>query len=189
MSSIPMEVDMDNGDMDIDMSSEDELVPFTGEMDELDELFDIGTITQWRHILLPRYLPHGNYDLPEVGAGLLNKIVDVVESLVNYLPPKTVELMTKLKHIHTNCTPQTVMEEINTLRPGDSLAMFVQKQDCAIMFRIPTTENWNDVQNVIVATFVGSLHSSELYECDDDIEVIRFISKICPCFIFKFVNT
>lgn len=177
MTSIQMEVDMDNEDMDIDMSSEDEqaLVSFTGEMDELDELYDIVTITQWRHILLPRYLPHGNYDLPEVGAGLLNKIVDIVQSLDNYLPPKTVELMTKLKHIHINCTPQTVMEEINTLRPGDSLAMFVQQQHCAIMFRIPTTENWNDVQNVIVATFPGRLDSSELYEIDDDFEVILLV--------------
>lgn len=111
---------------------------------------------------------------------IATKRIDEIEwiwykNLANYSPPKTLELMTKLKHIHTNCI-QTVMEEMNTLRLGDSLAMFVQQQDCAI---IPTTENWNNVWNLIEATFPGSLNSSEFLESDEDIEVIlfRFVKK------------
>lgn len=174
---------LDSTPMDVDMNSEDEeaLMSNIGaddnDIEDMDNVDVIGKIVymQLRHILLPRYLPSGDYDSQEIILGLMNKMMDTVQSLEDFLPPKLVELLKVLQTIHTNCTPETILQEINALRPGDSFAMFVRHQECAIMFRIPPTENWNDVQNVIVATFPGSLHPDEMDEIyipDGDIEVI-----------------
>lgn len=156
------------------MNSEDEQASTSNSVQhrikDLDNMDDIDCM-QLRHILLPRYLPPGNYDSLDIESGLMNQMMDTVQNLAEFLPPKTVELLKKLQNVHINCTPQTISDDINALRPGDSFAMFVRHQDCAIMLRVPPTENWNDVQNVIVATFPGSLYPGEIYLPDGDIEV------------------
>lgn len=164
-----MDVDMAMG-MEVDINLEDR-VP---DMGDLDNMNDVGSSVymQLRHVLLPRYLPSGDYHAEEIGHGLMNQMVETVQSLANYLPPKSVELLEKLQQLHLDCTAQAILDRINELRPGDCLAMYVKHQDFAVMFRIPSDENWNDVQNVIVAIFPGSLDPNEIYEREGDVEVI-----------------
>lgn len=52
--------------------------------------------------------------------------------------------------------------------------MFVRRQNCAIMIHMKSVEanEANEFGNVIVATFPGNLHPSEVYKYDSDIEVI-----------------
>lgn len=166
-----MDMDVDMAmEMEVDMNSEDRLP----DMGDLDNMNDAGTSVymQLRHVLLPRYLPAGDYNATEIGQSLMNQMVETVQSLANYLPPKSVELLENMQQLHLECTSQAILDRINELRPGDSLAMYVQHQDFAVLFRIPPNENWNDVQNVIVAIFPGSLDPNEIYEREGDVEVI-----------------
>lgn len=57
---------------------------------------------------------------------------------------------------------------------GDTFAMFIRRQNCAIMIHVPANGliNINDEpENVIVATFPGSLHPRDIKEHLNDIEV------------------
>lgn len=128
---------------------------------------------QLQHLLLPRFLPRMDYSSYNIGSGIMNQMMGTVQNLAEHLPPKSVELLEKLQlHYSYNLTPQTILQKINGLRPGDSLAIFVEHQDCAIMFRIPPNEISNNVENVIVASFPGSLNPNELYEQYDGVKVI-----------------
>lgn len=126
------------------------------------------------HIILPRFLPQQKprfyHELD-----LMSRIVDTVENLDEWIPSKTVELMQKLRRVHFECTPQVISEEINALRPGDTFAMFVRRQNCAFMIHKPSNGmvkvEDEIASNVIVATFPGNLHPGEIYKHDSDIEV------------------
>lgn len=142
------------------------------ELDSEDTPKDMNFIElQLRHILLPRYLPRMDYSSYNIGLEIMNQMLKTVQSLADDLPPKSVEILEKLQNIHNNFTPQTILQNINALRPGDSLAIFMEHQDCAIMFRIPPTENSNNIENVIVASFPGSLNPNELYEHYEGVKV------------------
>lgn len=130
--------------------------------------------TLLHHIILPTVLPREASYTTELD--LMNQMVNNVKNLTGWIPSETVDLFQKLQKVHTNCTPQTVFTEINKLCPGDTFAMFIRHQHYAIMIHVPSDEKMNDVQNVIVATFPGSLHPSEIYEHDSDIGV-RISSK------------
>lgn len=64
---------------------------------------------------------------------------------------------------------------------GDTFAMFIRHQNCAIMIHVPANELINtadEPENVIVATFPGSLHPRDIYENENssDLEVIYHLS-------------
>lgn len=155
----------DSSEMDVDTSMD-----MHSDSDQEDDLDS----QRLNHVLLPRVLPQTRKDSYETGLDLLNQMVCDIQSLAEFyeLPPKTVNFMLKLRQIHTNCTPQTVLSAINRLGPGDTFAMFMRYQDCGILFRVPPNETPNDVKNVIVAPFPGCLDPSEIYKHDSDIEVI-----------------
>lgn len=125
------------------------------------------------HIVLPRVLPLKPSDnLQTMEKDLISQMTKVIIDLNEWIPPKTVELFKNSERIYANCTPEVVSNAINRLGPGDTIAIFVRFQRCAMMIHVPQNEATNDVQNVIVATFPGSLHSSEIYDHTSDIEVI-----------------
>lgn len=126
------------------------------------------------HVILPRVLPQTkprSFQETE----LMVKMVNNVENLAKYkfMPPKTVELFKRLKRIHFECTPAVISEEINKLRPGDTFAMFVRRQNNAFIIYAPPVKDRNATipQNVIVATFLGNLHPCEIYKHDSDVQV------------------
>lgn len=128
------------------------------------------------HVILPRVLPQQKSRfLFSTELELLNRMVKNVEHLAESLPPKTVDLFRRLQRVHTECTPQVVSTEINKLRPGDTFAMFVRFQYCAIMIHVPDDEQVDDIQNVIEATFPGCVHPREIYTYDGDIEVHFYV--------------
>ncbi|XP_031632913.1 uncharacterized protein LOC116346822 [Contarinia nasturtii] len=124
------------------------------------------------HVLFSRFLPQEKprYIYEEM---LMVKMIENVESLSKYLmPTKTVEMLQRLKRVHFECTPNVISEEINDLEPGDTFAMYVRRQNCAIMIHVPANEliSIEETRNVIVATFPGNLYRREIYEHDSDIE-------------------
>lgn len=150
--------------MDVDLDSDDG----GSEPEEKED----NTLT---HIVLPRVLPQKASDnLHTTELDLMCQMANIVSDLVEWIPPKTVTLFQNLQNVSANCTPQVVSNAINRLGPGDTFAMFVRIQRCAVMIHVPPNETVNNVKNVIVATFPGSLHSSEIYERVSDIEVIFF---------------
>lgn len=142
---------------------------------ELDEIEDC---TLMHHIVLPRVLPKKMTEFA-TELEIMRKMVGNVRSLAEHIPNKTVDLFFKLQSVYYNCIPRAISNVINNLAPGDTFAMFVRHQGCAIMIHVPSNERVNNVQNVIVATFPGSLDPSEIYRHDSGIEV-------CPLFIFHF---
>lgn len=125
------------------------------------------------HIVLPRVLTKKMTDLG-TELDLMNKLVFNVRSLSEYIPAKTVDLFSKLQAVYDNCTPDTISDIINTLTPGETFPIFVRQQGCSIAIYVPPDEREYDVKNVIIATFPGSLDSSEIYAHDGDIEVCSF---------------
>lgn len=125
------------------------------------------------HIVLPRVLPQKVSDnLHTIELDLMSQMTNVIIELNEWIPLKTVEMFQNSQRIYANCTPDVISNAINRLGPGDTIAIFVRFQRCALMIHVPQNEATNDVQNVIVATFPGSLHSNEIYDHTSDIEVI-----------------
>lgn len=124
------------------------------------------------HVVLPRVLPQEKARFIHEQA-IINLMVENVENLSDWLPEKTVEMMDRLKRVTREYTRTVVSEIINELEPGDSFSMFIRRQNCTIMFYIPPTEenSTEEPQNIIVATFIGTLHPKEIFKHESDIEV------------------
>lgn len=124
------------------------------------------------HVILPRVLPQEKSPrLYETEMDLMVKMVENVKNLVKFLPPKTFELFQCLHRVHMMHTKENISNEIKTLKPGDTFAMFVRMQCTGLMIHVPLTENVDDVQNVVVST-IPNLHPDEIYNHDSDFEVI-----------------
>lgn len=128
-----------------------------------------------KHVTLPRDLPQ---EKPPryLELKLMTHMVENVGNLSNYLPVKTVELLKRFRTVHLECTPDVISKEINSLRPGDTFAMFVRRQNTTIMvYMLPNDEIDNEEsQNVILATFPGNLHPNQIYKAESDLEVFVF---------------
>lgn len=127
------------------------------------------------HVLLPRVLPQEKARFTDEQE-IVVKFVENVENLSEWLPEKTVKMMERLKRVTLECTRTVVSETINELEAGDSFSMFIRRQNCTIMFYIPPTEenNLEELQNIIVATFLGNLHPQDIFMHDSDIMVSIF---------------
>lgn len=127
------------------------------------------------HIILPHFLPQT--DSPQFYQSelqLFDEIFKSVMDLSKNIPSKTVALFKSMHNIYHNLNAMNVSQEINALRPGDTFAMFVRRQNYAFMVYVPSDERivHGKPQNAIVATFPGRLHPSEVYKYESDIEVI-----------------
>ncbi|KAJ6643823.1 hypothetical protein Bhyg_08788, partial [Pseudolycoriella hygida] len=122
------------------------------------------------HVVLPRVLPeeriaeHENGELGELGE-LIERLIGAVERCSEILPEATLKTIRCFKRSHMTLTPQNISAEINTLKPGDTFAMFVQRQNTALMIHIPK----EDSTSAIITTFPGNLHLVEVYEHPSDI--------------------
>lgn len=120
------------------------------------------------HVFWPRVLPQKRApNIYTIEMDMLRNMMKSLENLVEWIPEKTLELFQGLQRFHTECTPQNVSNAINSLKPGDTFAMFISRQRCAIMIHVPP----NEAENVIVASIPGSLYPSEVYSHDSDVEV------------------
>lgn len=124
------------------------------------------------HVVLPRVLPTEKLRYFQE-LELMAEIVKTVEILSKSIPLKTVELLQKLKQFHYKCEPDAISKEINKLRPGDTFAMFVYRQNCVILIHMPPSGSSNNEHSddVVVATFPGNIRPSEIYSHDSDLEV------------------
>ena len=122
------------------------------------------------HVILPRYLPQvkpKNFHNEELA--LLSSMVENVERSAKSLPPNTVNMFRGLGRVHRTLTPAVVSNEICNLEPGNTFAMFVRRQNCAIMIHMPPDRSSDD--RVIVAIFPGNLHPKHISGAESDIEV------------------
>lgn len=131
-------------------------------------------------VVLPRVLPEqkSRY-FNKLKLDLMLQMVANIENSSEWIPSKTVDLFKSLKKVQKSCTPSIIADEINALQPGDTFAMFVHRQNCAIMVHMPEdqTHQAEGIQKVIVATFPGNLLSGEIYKHESDAEVIQNLSK------------
>lgn len=119
------------------------------------------------HVVLPRVLPQEkSVDLHGDEISLMSIMVENVERMAKYLPRNTVGMFQRLKRVHQTRTGECIAGEINALKPGETFAMFIRRQNCAFMVHKTAKES-----EVIVATFPGNLHPREVYEHQSDIEV------------------
>lgn len=127
------------------------------------------------HVILPRVLPQ-NKPPRFIELKLMTHMVENVEYLAEWLPLKTVEFFKRVKIVHLECSPDVVSKEINSLRPGDTFAIFVRRQNTTLMVYMLPNEDINDKesQKVILATFPGNLHPCEIYKAESDLEVFLF---------------
>lgn len=131
------------------------------------------------HVVLPRWLPQEKPPyLKQIK--LMAKMVENVTDLSRILPSNTVNLMKRLRKIHSDgLTGNEFMAEISKQikglkRPGDTFAMFVRRQNCTFMVHVPTANadlNSDEPQNLILATFPGDMQNSDVYRFDSDLEV------------------
>lgn len=126
------------------------------------------------HIVLPRDLPQTKPPLFNE-LKLMNHVIENIEHLAKWLPVKTVEFLRRFSKVHLQSTPDpdVVSKQINSLRAGDTFAMFVRRQNTTFMVHMLPNE-YNDnkkSQKIIVSTFPGNVHPSKVYEADSDIEV------------------
>lgn len=143
-------------------------------MDEKLSFIDYHSILL-NHVIFPRVLPQQKPRYAHE-RDLITLMVENVVKLKKWMPPKTVDLMETLKMVHVDGKPRPsiISNAIDSLCPGESFAMFVRRQNSALIVYMPfdQTTNIKEMQNVIVATFPGSLHPGEIYKYDSDIEVI-----------------
>lgn len=125
------------------------------------------------HAVLPRLLPECKPTYSQQ-LKLMNKMVENIESVAQYIPRQTLQLFQKMRKIHSDGTSigcTNIRTEIANLLPGDTFAMFVRYQNCTLMVHLL---NNSDEYNAVVATFPGDLLLSEIYQHESDIEVIVF---------------
>lgn len=126
------------------------------------------------HVILPRYLPQNkSTDLHGEELALLSSMVNNIERLKKWIPTNTVKMFESLNRVHRTRMSSVVSKEIRDLTPGKTFAMFVRRQNCAIMIHMPTSGDINSNQSnrVIVSTFPGNLHPKYIYAVESDIEV------------------
>lgn len=130
------------------------------------------------HVVLQRFLPltksqhTHNEDL-----ALMSYMIDNVvqnEFLLKKVPENTVKMLRGLNVLHKTLTPEVVSGQISTLKPGETFAMFVRRQNCALMIHMPVIES----DRVIVATFPGNLHPKYVFSKNCDIQVYCYFLKI-----------
>lgn len=103
-------------------------------------------------------------------------MVKNIRTSSDWVPPETVDLFKSLEKVQLSCTPDIVAAEINALEPGDTFAMYIHRQNCAIIVYMPKNQKVKakEQRNVMVATFPGELPAGEIYKHESDIEVNDF---------------
>lgn len=125
------------------------------------------------HVILPRFLPQNkskNHHQDE--RALLACMMENIDDLSKWIPRNTVKMFHALDRINRNFQPAVVSKEIRELKCGETFAMFVRRQNCAIMIHIPLGDiNSNQTNRAIVSWFPGNLHPKNVYNADSDIQV------------------
>lgn len=98
---------------------------------------------------------------------LLKRLTKSVESLSNFIPANTLEMMRSLVDVHVSVKPNTIEDKLSNLQPGETFAMFVRSQNCAISFHRDPEEP----EDIIVTTFPGKVHPKEVYNHVGDLVV------------------
>ncbi|XP_031636747.1 uncharacterized protein LOC116349465 [Contarinia nasturtii] len=121
-------------------------------------------------IVLPRYFPperSPNFVAEELE--LMKRMLQNVESLSDYVPINTVEMLRCLADVHLKLDPTIIRNKINFLQPGETFAMFVRAQNCGLLIHM-LPEAPADSEDIIVATFPAKVHPREVYNNPSDLE-------------------
>ncbi|XP_031621557.1 uncharacterized protein LOC116339677 [Contarinia nasturtii] len=122
------------------------------------------------HVVLPRHLPQlRSSELHSQELELLMRMVQNVESLAESIPANTLKMICSLAEVHRTRTASTISNKINDLKPGETFAMFIRRQNCAIMIHLPFASA-GGTNDAIVATFPGKINHNEIYENSSDLE-------------------
>lgn len=137
--------------------------------------------TLLHHIVLPRVLPQNKQACGEgIELRLLSRMTENVENSLEWIPPATVRLFISLTRSHSVRTKETVSKEINALKPGESFAMFIRRQNTAFMIHMPKDQS-DEMESVIVMTFPGNVSPEQIYRHPSDLQVRKhwFMLHVC----------
>lgn len=157
------------------VSKDDELVKLLSKIDITSDEQDIQDMIL-NFAILPRVLPQEkSTKLHQIELDLVAQMIKNVMNLSGILPIKTIELFEKLKKIHGHTVPNEddITDQIKSLRSGDTFAIFVRRQNTTFIVYAPPNQNpdGKEPEDVIVATFPGNLHPTEVYKHESDMEV------------------
>lgn len=128
------------------------------------------------HVLLPRFIPQEvRGDFYELELKLLFHFINVARDLYDQAP-NIVNTLREFYIVQKNLSPATIHDAIDNLEPGETFAMFIKGQNCALMINMPL--NANKKRQVIVATFPIGLNRRVVNSDPGDFEVIRFFYYI-----------
>lgn len=88
--------------------------------------------------------------------------------------PNTIKMFLRLEEVHKTRSPKVTSNQICSLKPGETFAMFVRRHNSALMIHMPLKKGnspRNQTDRVIVATFPGNLHPKQMCDNDGDIAV------------------
>lgn len=105
------------------------------------------------------------------------RMVNNIEYLAKFIPTNTVKMFHSLAKVHRNRVAEIVAKEINDLKPGETFAMFIRRQNCAIMIHRQSSAPIGS-NDMIVSTFPGRVHPDKVYDNPSDLEVIELIFQI-----------
>lgn len=128
------------------------------------------------HILLPRHIPdHATDDVADQEDAFLVLMSEAIQHSAEWLPLSTVAMFAAFFNVQRMCTADDICRGINGLRPGRTFAMHVRCQNVVFVCHMPAQSKTNGEPNeetpVIVATFPGRVHASEIYSHPMDLEV------------------
>lgn len=111
---------------------------------------------------------------------VINLVTDDLVSKI--IPPNTIKTFNGLDELHKTLSPELLSKQISALKPGETIAMLVRRQNCALMIHMPLKKDRSlskQSDRVIVATFPGNLHPKKMCEQGGDIAVSSHILKKC----------
>lgn len=145
------------------------------------------------HILLPRFISaNAQKELFGQEISLLSRLCETVTAASKWLPTSTVDLIKSFERVHqSNESEETIYDELNKLKPGQTFAMFVRQRNTVFMCHMPTIRGKrmaaDKLQSVNIATFEGQIDPKDIYSNPMDSMVCRSRFEAFNAFIIQLI--
>lgn len=148
-----------------------------GNQNEIQDNPNENLVNLLNHILLPRFTTIksiAEWNLQD--ETLLEWMSQTMASSADWLPSHTIAMFESFKRVHEfRDDDETICRELNKLRPGETFAMYVRRQNTVFMCYMPADAangyEINEATEVIVATFPGQVNAKDIYAHPLNLEV------------------
>lgn len=129
------------------------------------------------HVVLPRFIPsNASIDQIAQDESLLMQMCEIFRKNAQWMPLKTNRMLHTFANVYqANDDAQTIYNELNSLKPGDTFAMYVRRQNavflCYMLENVPNPNELDETTPIVVATFPAQVSLKEVYAHPLDMEV------------------